>query len=181
MEDMIYEGERSERSSPEENLRPSSVKCEKTVSTHKESVLVNCHKLIEDFRFLLRSEFYDLATISFQKTCSQRKHLKSDANSSHNTNFEGISQSFNDSLSNPRVWNMVPTQLTPGTLLKMLLSQIEQNMDTFALPDRSQMFRRNYSKLVIPFIYLYIQVESKWVMFIDTTCTTLVILFTLLR
>ena len=153
MTDMVYEDVRSDRSSVE-NLRPHSVKCRKTVFSHKESEVVNCHKLIEDFRFLLQSEFYELATTSFRMKCSEKNNLTYNSNSSYTINIEGTSQNLSESFSNPRIWEMATTQLRPGTMIKMLFTQIEQNMRKFALQDRSQIFHRNYSKLVKPFLII---------------------------
>lgn len=154
MEDMIYEDARNERSSGKK-LNPTPVKCAKTDFSHNENTAVNCPKLIGDFRFLLQSEFYDLATISFWTKSPDTNHLKSPDNSSHNTNIEGTSQDLNDSFPNPHTWNMAVTQLRPGTTMKMLFSQIEQNMETFTLQERSQMFHRNYSKLVIYIFFIF--------------------------
>ena len=143
MGDAVYEDPRNEKS-PTQKTRPSSVGCYKEGFGHNENTVPTCQKLIEDFRFLLRSEFFNLATTTFKTKCFGCSIPYN--NSSNNFGFKDASPELNDSFTGPHVLNLGASQLRPGTMMKMLFSEIEQNMEKVSLQDRSQILRCYYSK-----------------------------------
>ena len=131
IDNIFAENKRMERSA-EKNIKSSSSMCSNTNLGNDKRSEVNCQKLVGDFRFLRELEFHNLAATPTLDNCSQTDNLTSHYKPSRK---EAIIDEKRMS--------------RPGTLLKMLLSQVKQIEKQMGEQGGSQKFYQgNYSRSV---------------------------------
>ena len=120
-----------------ENVDPSSPRCNNAYSENAKRGDASCQKIVGDFRFLLELEFYNLAAAT---QTSPRKNC-----STKTTNLTSHSE-----LTRKETIAAAEKRLKPGTLLRMLFSQVDQIEEDIS----QEFFYRIYSKSVNLFVIL---------------------------
>ena len=123
----------------------SSKKCKKP---NEERVVLNCQKLVADYRFLVTAESLDLVQSSFEKNI----HLASERINFHGPPInETIGKASNDSKFSHFAHyfpESMDKTLRLGTVMRMMFSQMEQKLENVAPEHRSEVFHQMFSRLL---------------------------------
>lgn len=135
--DEIYKDKENETSFGYDKLRLME-RCTREWKFYDSSVL-SCSKIVEDFRFLLHAEAYNLIRGSFENFESNRMN-KEQMNTTKNCRmFPRESDFVNYFLS-------ADTKSRPGTILKKMFIQDQQCLEKQSWEERALVFNRAYTR-----------------------------------
>ena len=135
--DEIYKEEINETSSGYDKLRVME-RCTRKWK-FSESAILSCSKIVEDFRFLLHAETYNLILKSFENFEIDNADRKNSTNSERCVKYPNEADFIN-------YLHTESHRIRPGTILKKMFIQDQHCIEKQTWEERAAIFRQAYTR-----------------------------------